>query len=288
MNRLALTLLALPLAFPLAGCNKIPDLSGVLDKLEDYTPKLSFNGIELKKLSWEGADVDFKFLVDNPNPVTLGLASLSYDLGLEGNQLLKGTQEEGIQLSALNTSPVTLPVSVKFEDMLGLVGSAGGKDELGFNIQGEFGFDTPLGRLNLPYDHDGKLPVLRKPKVSLDGFRMGKVDWGKQTAAMELDFKVKNEQNAKYGLKNLNYKVKLSGKSAASGKIKEAMEVAGGGEKVITLPIDLDFLSLGVTLIQGLVNKDAIDVQLVGDLEIDTPLGALPLSFDKSKSLKAR
>jgi len=288
MNRLALTLLALPLALPLTSCQKIPDLSSVLDKLEDYTPKLAFDGFELKKLSWEGADVNFNFKVDNPNPVTLGLASLSYDLGLEGKQLLKGTQDEGIQLAASASSPVTLPVSVKFGDMLELVGSADGKDELGYTIKGDFGLDTPLGRLNVPYDHDGKLPVLRKPKISLDGFRMGKVDWGKQTAAMELDFKVKNEQNAAYGLKNLDYTIKLSGKDAAKGKLSESMQVAAGGEKVVTLPIDLDFLSLGVTLIQGLVAKEAIDIQLVGDLEIDTPLGALPLSFDKSKSLKAK
>jgi len=288
MNRLALTLLALPLALPLTSCQKIPDLGSVMDKLEDYTPKLSFDGFELNKLSWDGADVNFKFKVDNPNPVGINLASLSYDLGLEGKQFLKGTQDEGIELAAAGSSPVSLPVSVKFSDMMDLVGSATGKDELGFNLKGDFGIDTPLGRLNVPYDHEGKLPVLRKPKISLDGFRMGKVDWGKQTAAMELDFKVKNEQNASYGLKNLDYKVKLSGKSAASGKLAETMQVAAGAEKVITLPIDLDFLNLGVTLIQGLVGDNPIDVQLIGDVEIDTPLGALPLSFDKSKSLKAK
>ena len=44
---------------------------------KQLTRRHRLNRLELTKLSWEGADVNVKSLVDNPNPVTLGLASLA-------------------------------------------------------------------------------------------------------------------------------------------------------------------------------------------------------------------
>lgn len=71
MNRTALA--AATLITALTGCQKIPGLGDVMSRIEDYTPTLSFDGFELRELSWEGADVDFKFQLENPNPVSLTL-----------------------------------------------------------------------------------------------------------------------------------------------------------------------------------------------------------------------
>jgi LEA14-like dessication related protein len=269
----------------LTGCHKIPDLGGVLDKLEDYTPRLSFDSLELVDLSWEGVDVAFIFQVENPNPVALELASLSYDLSLEGSRLLQGDQQQGVTLAASGTSPVTLPVSLKFEDMLSLVGSAEGRDELGFSLSGEFGFETPLGTLKVPYTHEGELPVLRAPTIKLSAFRMGGVDLLKQTASMEVDLLVTSEQSAALTFRDLGYALTLDGADAASGKLSKAAEVAG--EATITLPVDLNFLSVGATLIQALVKKEPVELGVSGEVQVETPLGTLPLSFERARTLAA-
>ena len=77
MNKLLLIALGF---FALTGCSE----------LEPFLPKVKFDTLSVRNISFQEANVDFVFSIENPNPVNVKLASFSYALGFEEIPLLSG------------------------------------------------------------------------------------------------------------------------------------------------------------------------------------------------------
>jgi len=283
---LALFALAAPLA--LTGCQKIKAIFDALPDLDEHLPSLSFGGIEVTELSFEGLSVDFLFHLDNPHPFSLTLDRLSYEVDLAGARLLEGSQDQGITMEATGSSDVRLPASFTFSEVFELAGALKGKDEVGFQIAGAFGVDTPVGPLDLPYQFDGALPVAHAPRFQLDGFRVGEVNLRGLTAGLEIDLEVSNDHGATVGFSGFQYDLSLSGNGVADGSIRSLESVAAGASRVVTLPVDISLRGLGSALIDTLVNKEPVDLGLAAEVTVETPLGDLPLAVDETVRLRAQ
>ena len=284
MKHLRLVSLALltPLIL-LASCKSLGQLG---DALSPYTPKLKFNQLALKGLDFTKIEVEFIFDLHNPNPLAVKLDTFSYDLGLEGVQVVKGTNNEGIQLKSYGDTQLAIPVSLTFANLFELVKNVQGKDDLGFSIGGELGFKTPVGMARVPFKEEGRFPVVHAPSISLEGLRMGKVDLLKQTASLQLDLGVGNPGSGKaVSFAGFEYGLAMGGAKVASGTKNDIPEVAGGKKQVISLPIDIDLKSAAKTLVGAITGKKAIDVKLDGKVQVGTPFGKIPLTFDQLGSL---
>lgn len=273
------------LALPLASCAKL----GSLPSLDEYTPKLAFDEVELGAVTWTGADADFLFTLSNPNPVKVTVASFTYDLDIDGKDLLAGDNADGIQLEAKGDSELRLPVSLQFADLVAAASSVSDDDTVPFTISGDFGFDTPLGRVTLPYEESGELPVLRTPTFALKAARVGSLDLlGSQSVELEIDLGVSNPGNANLGFSDLAYAIELSGSDVGSGKVASVGDVSGGASKTVTLPLEVKLVNLGSAIVSAITNKEQVQVGLSAEVDVDTPLGSLPLSFEKSKDLQLK
>lgn len=272
------------LALPLTSCAKL----GELAKLDQYTPKIAFEKVDLSKADWNGADADFVFRVSNPNPIKVKVASFRYDLDIDGNGFLDGTNADGMQLEAQGDSQLKLPVALKWTELVDTASGLKGKDSVPFTIAGAFGFDTPIGPLEVPYEHSGDLPVLRPPKVRLAGARVAKLDVLKNTARLEVDLGLQNQGANSLTFSGLDYQLSLSGTRVADGLVDTVGAVAGDAEKTVTLPIDLKLLELGTTVVNAIVNKERIQVGVKASVDVQTPLGTLPLSIDESGRLQLK
>lgn len=272
--RLALATLV---ALPALSCSQLGKLG---DALAPYTPKLTFKNLELNRIDFTSIDVDFKFNVANPNPISVKLAQFGYALGLEGVEFVKGRNTDGFALKSKGDTELAIPVGLKFADIFKLVQNVDGKDDIGFSIAGDFGFDTPVGLATVPFREEGRFPVVRPPVVSLKGARVKDVNLLKNRASLAVDLGFSNPRGgAAISFAGLDYKLTLAGKPIAGGILDTVAGVAGGAEQVVSLPIDLNLLELGSSVIQLVQGKAKADVGLAGKVQIGTPFGPIPLDI---------
>jgi len=269
----------------LVGCPKLGDIPSAGD-LGGFTPTIHFDKLQVRKVSFEGADVDFVFQLTNPNPVRVKLSSFSYDLNLAGADFLSGSSADGLELAPSRDTELRLPVSFGFADAIETGRAVAGQDVIPFVLSGDFGFDTPLGEVKVPFREADDLPVLRPPRIRIAGLRVGRIDLAAQQARLELDVGLAHDQGTSMTFRHFDFRLNLSDRQIASGRVDDMGAVPVREERVVTLPIDVGLVDLGTSLVQALTRRDAVQVGLAANMEVGTALGVLPLQIDKSRRVQ--
>ncbi len=263
----------LPLLFA-AGCAE----------LDPYLPVVHFDRLDVHDVTFEDISTSFVFRVENPNPIGIDMASFSYALSLEQIELLAGEEADGLRLEASDASEVTLPVDLVFASVFETVEATRGEDIVDFGLAGRFGFETPIGPVELPYDEAGTFPALRTPKIALGQLRVTNV--GLFGADLELDVDVDNDHGSSLIFQNFDWRVDLQGDPVAEGILADfGVDGASTGKQV--LPIHLDFLTAAISLVDAVVQGDKVDVALIAATDVDTPFGVVPLQVDVAQLLDA-
>ncbi len=265
----------------LTGCAKIPSLG----ELSDYLPKVTFKKLDVKDVDFKGAKSTFVLNIDNPHPVGLEIPAVNWDLDLGGADFLNGVKDTPISLKAQGVAPVRVPVDVKWKNIFDVVQGAKGKDNVPYIFGGDVKVNTPVGPLKVPFKHEGDLPVLHLPKVSLKALRVSKLDILRNTATLELDIGLASDQGSAIGVDGFNYDVKLSGTKVADG----VAAISGvDGSTTATLPMNLKLLELGSTIVNAITKKTSLEVGLDADASFDTPLGVVPLKISETQKLQLK
>lgn len=261
---------------PLAACDG--SLSGL-------TPTIAFDRLDVDAVAWDSADTQFVFRVENPNPVDITLASFDYNLAFEGVEWLSGDDPDGLELSASDASEVSLPVSLIFADLYDMVQATRGEDTVDFELAGSFGFNTPLGVIQLPYDAGGGFPALRTPTLSFNKVRVE--EWGPlyTSATVALDLNIDNDHESNLSFTNFDYGLSLAGVDIAAGQVANLGEVEGASTGTLSLPFEVDFLDAGTAVYEALTSSN-IKVGLAATSDVDTPFGIVPLSIDESGNVQ--
>ncbi len=270
-SALALALLAL------TGCEGWEDF-----ELDPYMPTVSFQRVDVHGVDWEGVDADFVFDVNNPNPVDVGMARFDYNLAFEGVDWLNGDDPDGLVLTAEGASELALPVSMQFASLWEMVQAVRGEDQIEFGLDGSFGFDTPLGPLDIPYDELGGFPAPRKPGLSLKQVKLDSLSL--QGAAFDIELDVDNDHGSTLMFENLDYELSLAGVDVGGGFLGSWGEVEGAHTRTLSIPIEVSFADAGTALYQVL-QGDKLKVDLVGTVDVDTPFGLVPLDFERSQKV---
>ena len=246
---------------------------------ERFLPKVKFDKLDVRAITFEQIDTDFVFNVSNPNPIEINLASFSYALNLQEIELFSGGNEDGFGLANRGDTQLVLPVDIVFADAWNTVSATRGEDVVGFGLNGHFGFNTPLGEMKLPYDEGGNFPALRTPKFSFKKLKLTHISiWD---ADLEIDLGVVNEHQSTLFFDNFDYGLQLGGKSVASGLV-HTFDVDGDSEGTVTLPINIDLLTAGVTLVDAIIGRGELNIGLSAGMDVDTPFGIIPLSIDET------
>jgi LEA14-like dessication related protein len=166
MARVRRLLVPLLLALALPGCAWIRSaLAGGL-----RLPELQFERVRVGGWSPTGVQLDTMWSVDNPNDVRLNVASLDYQLEVEGKRVATGTPPEGIELMPNAKTEIVLPATIHFADVLPAAEAILGKNRLHWKASGTAGVDTPAGRRTVPLSASGDVDV-PPPEKLLRGIR---------------------------------------------------------------------------------------------------------------------
>lgn len=262
------------LAFVVASCSQLGALG---DVLKPYTPKLHFRNLALKSIDFTQVDVDFVFALENPNPIGVKLATFGYALGLEGVEILKGTQADGFKLEARGESELVIPVSLTFKRIFELVAAAKGKDRLGFSVAGELGFNTPVGLARVPFRETGDFPVVHTPDISIRKLSVGEFQPLQGKARLDLTLGMANPSGGSaLGFQNFRYNVNMMGAPVVQSVLGQIPDVAAGQSGEMVIPIALNLLTAGKVIVDAVAQKKAIDVGFDGVVDVKTPFGVIP------------
>lgn len=262
---------ALPFLLLLTACTE----------LQQFVPTVDFQRLDVSDIDFEHIETDFVFAVHNPNPVEVGLSSFSWDLDLEGVDLVSGDQPDGFGLAAAGDSELRLPVDLSWADAWSTVQATRGEDIVDFALSGHFGFDTPIGEARIPYAEDGDFPALRTPKFAFDKLRVTHLDLFSQEADLALDLKVDNDHGSTLFFDGMDYQIALDGVSVADGSLSHLGEVAGASQDILTVPLTVDLLAAGVTVADAIIQKKPLPVRLDAVVDVDTPWGIVPLDVSE-------
>lgn len=268
MNRPCLFLTAL---VGVSGC----------DQVADFLPTVSFDGLEVRSIDWEEADVDFVFSVNNPHPISIGLSSFSYNLDLETVPFLSGDNPDGFQLEAEGAAPLVLPLDLRYEDIWTTIQATRGEDVVDFGLFGNLGFNTPAGEALLPYDEDGGFPALRTPTFRFQAVRV--TDTGFRAlgvVGLEVDLGVDNEHASQLFFDNFDYALALNGTNIVDGVVS-TFDIDGATEGTLTLPISVSLLDIGFELFDVLLSGGVVDLGITAGVDVETPFGIVPLTIDE-------
>ena len=143
----------------LSGCALYQNLA--------HPPKVSLLDVQLSGVSLAGADLVFRFQVDNPNSRGMVLDAIGYKLRLNGKPMLEGRHDEKVEIAA-GQSTVELPMTVGYSDLARILKGLTSSSKPFYDIDAEFRFAVPvLGDVSVPLTRHGEIP-LDKVKLKLD------------------------------------------------------------------------------------------------------------------------
>jgi LEA14-like dessication related protein len=271
-RRIAALLLALA---GLAGCAELAQVA----KAALLPPRLSFESASLEALDLEGATVAFRWRVENPNGFGVDLARFGYRLDVEGKRVVEGEMPSGVKIPASGTAPLAFPVRVRFADVPGFVALVSKRDEVAYRLSGSAGVRSPVGVLDLPLAHEGRLPLPRLPAFALDGVAIRSASLSE--IALDVKVKVSNPNRFPVPAGTLDYALEVDGAAVARGDGKGLAPVPAGSSAVVAIPVRISILGAGRAASQ-LASGNPVDVALTGGARI----AGIPLPVDLRARLR--
>ena len=253
-------------------------------------PTAKLTGTRLANINFEQVDLVFDLAVENKNPVSLNLAGLDYELKIENQSLVSGTTAQAIQLKASSTSPVQLPITLKFNDLKNLPGELWNKDKIAYQLISQFNVDLPvIGNYAIPVTHKGELPVPKIPDIKIKDVKVKNLSF--TSADLIAQVEVSNPNDFDLGLSNLNYQLTVNQQNWGQGKIDQNSSIPKKGKGLVEIPVKLNMLSAGKSAYNALVNKAPMEYQLTGNVTVDTGLELLkkqniPLDIKGTTSIR--
>lgn len=266
------------LLFVLAGCSELKKLSNV------QKPTISVDDFRISGLSLQDVEITFDLQIDNPNPVAISLSSYNYDLQIENNSFVKGSQPLDTTIPAKGQNKISVPVMFTFKELYKTFTSINSKTEGAYVFLANVEISVPvLGMIEVPIEKSGTFPVVKAPTVSVASFSVSDISFTK--ADIEVELNVGNPNTFGVILNQLDYNVDLDGLSAISGEIIERIEIGENETKTIKIPASFSFVDLGMAAYNALTSDDPFEYELSGSANIGASLPFFESSsfnFDKT------
>jgi len=281
---LAVIGVALALLFAVS-CESLRDAVEVMRK-----PEVRIAGTELEALSFSGLTLRFDVEIKNPNPIGIGLSGFDYELQIEDNPFVSGQVQDKVTISARDRSIIPLPVELGFEEIaqtIDALAPRAGKEQAAYRLSSGFSFDLPvLGRIRIPVETEGSFPILRAPRLQVNRLRLNEISLS--GADLSLDLQLINRNSFKVFVESLEYRFQVNEQDWASGMRQERVRIPENDSAELTIPIDLDFGSLGRGVYQLILGGQRLKYVLEANVEVGTSLRGLKeasLPFELSGQL---
>ncbi|HSN92526.1 MAG TPA: LEA type 2 family protein [Anaeromyxobacteraceae bacterium] len=265
-------------ALALLGLSACAELAQVA-KAALQPPHLTFESATVEALDLEGATVAFRWRVENPNGFGLDLARLGYRIDIENRRVVDGELPSGLKIPANGAAPLAFPLRVRWADVAGFAAIVSRRDEIAYRLSGTVGLRSPVGVLDVPLSHEGRLPLPKLPGFSLDGISIRSASLSE--IALDVKLKVSNPNRFPVPAGSLDYALEVGGSAVARADGKALSPVAAGSSTVVAIPVRLSLLGAGMAASQ-IAAGNPVDVALTGNARI----AGIPLPLELRTRLR--
>ncbi|CAL1404741.1 unnamed protein product [Linum trigynum] len=252
---------------------KIDDAIGFGKPTADVT-EIHFPCINLDK-----ADIVVDVLIKNPNPVPIPLIDINYLIESDGRKLLSGLIPDAGTIHAHGEETVKIPLTLIYDDIKSTYNDIEPGSIIPYRIKADLIVDVPvLGRLTLPLEKTGEIPVPYKPDVDLDRIKFESFSF-EETVAL-LHVKIENLNDFDLGLNSLDCEIWLSDVSIGCAELGKSATIAKKGISYVDIPITFRPKDFGSAL-WDMIRGKGTGYTLKGNVHVDTPFGAMKLPISK-------
>ncbi|XVF76926.1 hypothetical protein PTKIN_Ptkin13bG0306700 [Pterospermum kingtungense] len=185
------------------------DKGGFFEKVKDFVhdigekieeaigfgkPTADVTGIHIPCINLEKADIVVDVLIKNPNPVPIPLVDVNYLIESDGRKLVSGLIPDAGTIHAHGDETVKIPVTLIYDDNKSTYDDIKPGSIIPYRIKVDLIVDVPVfGRLTLPLEKTGEIPIPYKPDIDLEKIHFEKFSWDETIAVLHLKLENKND-----------------------------------------------------------------------------------------------
>jgi LEA14-like dessication related protein len=244
----------------LASCASLQEAARI------QNPKAEITNVRLDSLDLEKIGLLLDLRVDNPNALGISLSKLDYDFMVEGNSMLKGVLDKGLQVAAKSSEQVTIPLTLQLANLWQAIQRVAKQDQFRYTLASRLTFALPvLGNVELPLQKSGELPVLRLPDVKVIGLKPKELSLSR--ANLDLALQVSNPNIFSLLLNQFNYDFRVNNRSWANGNQGQPLRLEAKQGNEVHIPVTLNFLEMGTALYSLVRSREAVNYHLTGQFD---------------------
>ncbi|XP_008812863.2 uncharacterized protein LOC103723663 [Phoenix dactylifera] len=274
--------------------DKHEEKGGFIEKVKDFIhdigekiegaigfgkPTADVAGVHIPSINLEKAEIVVDVLITNPNPVPIPLIDIDYLIESDGRKLVSGLIPDAGTIHAHGSETVKIPVTLIYDDIKNTYDDIKPGSIIPYRIKVDLIVDVPIfGRLTLPLEKKGEIPVPYKPDVDLEKIHFNKFSFEETTATLHL--KLENKNDFDLGLNALDYEIWLSDVSIGAAELTKSIKLEKNGITKMEIPITFRPKDFGSAL-WDMIRGRGTGYSLKGNIDVDTPFGRMKLPISK-------
>jgi len=225
-------------------------------------PEVTLKSVDFSKIDFNGLTLLSTLNVKNDNAIDIPLPKIDWDLSIASNPFVNGIIQSDGSLKSRGSTQVQFPVSFTYANLIKTITSLNDNNAK-YKIKMIAHIPIPvLGDLSWPLEHEGKLPLLRLPDISIAtapsaSFTYGSIPGVPTGGKIELALNVKNNSNIAIMIKDLSYVLQVGNTSLPKVGITGNPNLKPGTTEKLTFQLPLaikDITSIGANVLKGNFN----------------------------------
>ncbi len=233
-------------------------------------PTLAYESWSADQLDLDGVTIALHYRLENPNDFSLDLRRLVYRLEVEGRQIAQGELPAGVLIRAKGATPIAIPVRLGWRDVPGFVELLVTRAEVAYRVTGNAGVGSPIGTIDLPFDHRDRVALPRPPSIRIEGVTVR--DSSLSLLALDVKLRIENGNSFPLPVGALTYGLRVGERDLVAGGSHPLAAVPPGGHATVSIPIRISVLGAADSVaellrgaelrLRGLADFGAVEVPL--------------------------
>ncbi|KAK1293847.1 hypothetical protein QJS10_CPA16g00030 [Acorus calamus] len=261
---------------------KDKDKGGFIEKVTEFIHDIGEKieeAIGFGKPTADKAEIVVDVLVKNPNPIPIPLIDINYLIESDERKLVSGLIPDAGTIHAHGSETVKIPMTLIYDDIKSTYADIKPGSIIPYKIKVDLIVDVPIfGRLTLPLEKKGEIPIPYKPDIDLEKIKFDKFSFEETTAILHL--KLENKNDFDLGLNLLEYEVWLSEVSIGSAELTKSTKLDKNGISRMEIPITFRPKDFGSAL-WDMIRGRGTGYTMKGNIHVDTPYGPMKLPISK-------
>lgn len=242
-------------------------------------PEITSVRPRIQGLSMEGIDLLLDLDVRNPYPVPIRTPRFRYNLAVEETPLFSAKEVATSDLPARKVGTATLPVRLRYADLWNVATGLRSANQASYKLDGAFLLDAAGRNFELPFVHDGILPIFRIPKIDVLNIKPSNVSL--TGAKLAVDANVTNPNIFGIGMDDVGYVLRLGELELGRVGIANLKELGPGQSAQVSFVGETSAGRVARELLSG---GSLGGVRLLPTGSLDTPYGPIRLPGQLSPS----